>query len=80
MIQVSMNYNASVYGNAVEPLKKKYNISHELAVVGQAVFLIAYGKVTWNRVVGTTANKEKLLAANYGHLGAKNSVEGKFSS
>jgi hypothetical protein len=44
IVQVSMNYNASVYGNAVAPLMSKYNISHELAVAGQAVFLIAYGK------------------------------------
>jgi MFS family permease len=42
LIQTSMNFNASVYGNAVHPLMVRYDISQKLAVVGQAVFLIAY--------------------------------------
>jgi hypothetical protein len=72
-----MNYNVSVYGNAVEPLMKKYRVSHELAVVGQAVFLIAYGKFIHNTRPRTTANSDKLSVANCGRPGAKSSEEGK---
>jgi hypothetical protein len=48
MVQVSMNYNASVYGNAIAPLMDQYNISHEKAVLGQAVFLFAYGELVFS--------------------------------
>jgi hypothetical protein len=80
MVQVSMNYNASVYGNAVAPLMDKYNINHEKAVLGQAVFLIAYGEMIFLNIGSeqTAANIKKHSAANYGHPGAKNSEDGKY--
>jgi hypothetical protein len=42
MVQVSMNFNASVYGNAIVPLTKKYGITEQYARVGQLGFLVAY--------------------------------------
>ncbi|MCJ1285897.1 hypothetical protein MMC26_005239 [Xylographa opegraphella] len=41
-VQSSMNFNASIYGNAVQPMSKEFGISEQAARVGQAVFLIAY--------------------------------------
>ena len=38
-----MNFNASVYGNAVSGLQEEFGISAQAARVGQAVFLICYG-------------------------------------
>jgi MFS family permease len=43
MIQISMNFNASVYSNAVPLLMNKYNISENMARYGQVAFLLAYG-------------------------------------
>ncbi|KAL8732370.1 MAG: hypothetical protein Q9166_002768 [cf. Caloplaca sp. 2 TL-2023] len=42
VVQCSMNFNASVYGNAVGGLVDAFHISAQAARVGQAVFLIAY--------------------------------------
>ena len=41
-VQSSMNFNASIYGNAVQPMSMEFGISEQAARVGQAVFLIAY--------------------------------------
>lgn len=41
-VQVSMNYNTSVYPSAVKPLAKYWEISEQDARVGQMVFLIFY--------------------------------------
>lgn len=48
-VQVSMNFNASVYGNAVQPISKEFSISEQAARVGQMIFLIAYafGSELW---------------------------------
>ena len=42
VVQCSMNFNAAVYGNAVDGLVKRFSITAQTARVGQAVFLIAY--------------------------------------
>ncbi|KAL6721485.1 hypothetical protein ACLMJK_000589 [Lecanora helva] len=42
MVQVSMNFNTSVYPNVVEPLTKAFTISGQAARVGQMIFLVAY--------------------------------------
>ncbi|KAI4290012.1 MAG: hypothetical protein L6R35_000726 [Caloplaca aegaea] len=42
VVQCSMNFNASVYGNATDGLIESFNISGQMSRVGQAVFLIAY--------------------------------------
>ncbi|KAL9033538.1 MAG: hypothetical protein Q9214_007466, partial [Letrouitia sp. 1 TL-2023] len=42
VVQCSMNFNAAVYGNAVDGMAKYFDISLQTARVGQAVFLIAY--------------------------------------
>lgn len=42
VVQISMNYNASVYGNAVPGLEKDFGVSSDVARRGQWVFLIAY--------------------------------------
>lgn len=43
LVQVSMNYNASAYANAVGGISKEFNISNATARLGQMIFLIAYG-------------------------------------
>lgn len=49
IVQVSMNFNASVYGNVVTPLSEHFHISLQAARVGQMTFLIAYafGSELW---------------------------------
>ncbi|KAL8665068.1 MAG: hypothetical protein Q9168_007783 [Polycauliona sp. 1 TL-2023] len=42
VVQCSMNFNASVYWNAVDGLTKRFDITPQFARIGQAVFLIAY--------------------------------------
>ncbi|KAL8918318.1 MAG: hypothetical protein Q9208_007405 [Pyrenodesmia sp. 3 TL-2023] len=42
VVQCSMNFNASVYGNATSGLMEEFKISGQMSRVGQAVFLIAY--------------------------------------
>jgi MFS family permease len=41
-VQSSMNFNASVYANAVNDISKTFGVSKQAARVGQAVMLIAY--------------------------------------
>lgn len=41
-VQMSMNFNTSVYPNAVTPLSEKFDISEQAARVGQMIFLVAY--------------------------------------
>lgn len=41
-VQVSMNFNTSVYPSAVKPLAKYWDISQQDARVGQMIFLIFY--------------------------------------
>ena len=43
VVQMSMNFNASIYGNAVMALKEEFNITAQMARVGQMIFLVAYG-------------------------------------
>ena len=49
IVQVSMNFNASVFGNAIEPLTQKYGVSEQGARCGQMIFLVAYafGSELW---------------------------------
>lgn len=48
-VQVSMNFNTSIYSNAVEPLTKAFKISGQAARVGQMIYLVAYafGSELW---------------------------------
>lgn len=41
-IQISMNFNTSVYPNAVAPLAEHFGISEQAARVGQCVYLVLY--------------------------------------
>lgn len=41
-VQVSMNFNTSVYPNAVKPLSKAFQISEQHARVGQMIYLVTY--------------------------------------
>ncbi len=43
IVQVSMNFNTSVYANNIIPLTKQFSISGQAARVGQMIFLVAYG-------------------------------------
>ncbi|KAL1954757.1 hypothetical protein VTO42DRAFT_757 [Malbranchea cinnamomea] len=43
LVQVSMNYNASAYANAVDGISKEFDITHAKARLGQMIFLVAYG-------------------------------------
>jgi MFS family permease len=49
LVQVSMNFNASVYANAVAPLSEHFGITEAKARLGQMIFLIAYafGSELW---------------------------------
>ncbi|KAF2103642.1 MFS general substrate transporter [Rhizodiscina lignyota] len=42
VVQISMNYNASVYGNAIPGLVRGFKVSDDVARMGQWVMLIAY--------------------------------------
>ncbi|KAI9799790.1 MAG: hypothetical protein M1825_004350 [Sarcosagium campestre] len=48
-VQTSMNFNTSVYSNAVAPLSDQFKISEQAARVGQMIFLVAYafGSELW---------------------------------
>ncbi|TID19704.1 putative trans-sulfuration enzyme [Venturia nashicola] len=41
-VQSSMNFNASVYGNAVAPMTEKFGVPAQMGRIGQMAFLIAY--------------------------------------
>jgi hypothetical protein len=41
-VQVSMNFNTSVYPNAIIPLSKAFNISEQHARTGQMAYLVTY--------------------------------------
>ena len=41
-VQMSMNFNTSVYPNAVKLLAEHYHVSEPTARVGQMIFLVAY--------------------------------------
>lgn len=41
-IQISMNFNTSVFPNAVTPLSEHFGISEQAARVGQCVYLVLY--------------------------------------
>ena len=41
-VQMSMNFNSSVYPNAVAPLAKEFNTTEEVTRVGQMIFLVFY--------------------------------------
>lgn len=43
LVQTSMNFNASVYGNSITGMQEEFHISSQTSKIGQAVFLIAYG-------------------------------------
>jgi MFS family permease len=42
-VQISMNYNAAIYANAVPGMSKDFGITHFQARLGQMAFLVAYG-------------------------------------
>ena len=48
-VQMSMNFNASVYANDIIPLSEHFHISEQAARVGQMIFLVAYafGSELW---------------------------------
>jgi hypothetical protein len=44
-VQMSMNFNTSVYPNVVPPLADHFGISEQAARCGQMSFLVAYGSL-----------------------------------
>lgn len=48
-VQLSMNFNTSVYPNVVMPLTKAFTVSGQAARVGQMTFLVfyAFGSELW---------------------------------
>ncbi|KAL8994806.1 MAG: hypothetical protein Q9188_006966 [Gyalolechia gomerana] len=48
-VQVSMNFNTSVYPNVVIPLTKAFHVTGQVARIGQMTFLVAYafGSELW---------------------------------
>lgn len=49
IVQTSMNFNASVYANAITPLSEQFRVSLQVARIGQMIFLVAYafGSELW---------------------------------
>lgn len=43
LVQVSMNFNAGVYGNSIKGMQEEFHISPQASKTGMGVFLIAYG-------------------------------------
>lgn len=41
-VQVSMNFNTSLYSNAVGGISEEFNVSEQAARLGAAIFLITY--------------------------------------
>ncbi|OJD18176.1 hypothetical protein AJ78_01789 [Emergomyces pasteurianus Ep9510] len=48
-VQLSMNFNTSIYANAITPLEHHFSVSEQAARVGQMIFLVAYafGSELW---------------------------------
>lgn len=42
VVQTSMNFNTSVYANAIGPLSEEFGVTTQVARLGQMVFLVAY--------------------------------------
>ena len=42
LVQVSMNFNASLYANAVSGISKEFKVGEQAARCGAMIFLIAY--------------------------------------
>lgn len=42
MIQISMNFNTSVFPNAVAPIAEHFDVSEQAARVGQCIYLVMY--------------------------------------
>lgn len=73
IVQISMNYNASAYANAVSGLTEEYGITSFQARLGQMVFLVAY--VSWSYTRGrlnVTDIVDRLSVARLGLPGRKN--------
>ncbi|KAB8648492.1 hypothetical protein FH972_026148 [Carpinus fangiana] len=43
LVQMSMNFNSSVYANAIVPIQETYGVSEAKARVSQMLFLVLYG-------------------------------------
>lgn len=43
LVQLSMNFNASVYASSTEQIMERYHVSEAAARCGQMIFLVAYG-------------------------------------
>jgi hypothetical protein len=52
LVQVSMNFNASLYSNAVSGISKEFDISEQTARCGAMIYLVAYafGITSWERI------------------------------
>jgi hypothetical protein len=42
LVQVSMNFNASLYANAVSGISKEFKVGEQMARCGAMIFLVAY--------------------------------------
>lgn len=68
-IQCSMNFNAGVYGSAVPQLESHFNISPQVARLGQGLFLICYAFGCEVRVSLTTLSTLRLKLSCLAALG-----------
>ena len=41
IVQISMNFNAAIYGNAVSGMSTEFGISEKQAKIGQMIFLVS---------------------------------------
>lgn len=42
LVQISMNWNAAIYANAIEGISKEFHVDIKTAALGQMVFLVTY--------------------------------------
>jgi hypothetical protein len=62
LVQVSMNFNASLYSNAVSGISKEFDMSEQAARCGAMIFLVAYafGLTSWQRIQRQSYGKYRL--------------------
>ena len=75
-----MNFNASVYCNAVPGLVEKYEVEERVARYGQMIFLVAYAFGCEVRYIFLNNLPELLNARSFGLHGAKSMADIRLSS
>ena len=64
LVQTSMNFNSSLYSNAVTGISTEYGVSAQAARIGAAIFLVTYafGCELWARKFSSSVKRSVWLA------------------